>query len=106
LGIFPEGRIQMPTLRPALPGAAFLALRTGAPILPVGIFTDNEWDIFGTLGREKRRLRVTCRIGEVFGPLEVENRKRPSREAIDQAGEEIMFAIAALLPPSMRGAYD
>ncbi len=105
LGIFPEGRIHPPVLKPALPGAAFLAMRTSVPILPVGIYSDNEWDIFGTLRREKRRLRVTCRIGEVFGPLEVENRQRPSREAINLAGEEIMSAIAALLPASMRGRY-
>lgn len=106
LGIFPEGRIEHPALRPALPGAAFLALRTGAPIIPVGIHSEDDWDISGTIRREKRRLRVTCRIGEVFGPLEVEDRRRPSREAIDRAGEEIILAIAAQLPPSVRGAYD
>ncbi|MDY6872433.1 MAG: lysophospholipid acyltransferase family protein [Chloroflexota bacterium] len=105
LGIFPEGRIEHPTLRPALPGAAFVALRTGAPIVPVGIFSEDDWDIPGTIRREKRRLSVTCRIGEVFGPLEVENRRRPSRDAIDLAGEKIMAAIAAQLPPDVRGAY-
>ncbi|MCB2209480.1 1-acyl-sn-glycerol-3-phosphate acyltransferase [bacterium] len=106
LGIFPEGRIEHPTLRPALPGAAFVALRTGVPIVPVGIYSEDHWDIPGTIRREKRRLRVTCRIGEMFGPLEVENRRRPSRDAIDKAGDKIMSAIAAQLPPSVRGAYD
>lgn len=102
LGVFPEGRVHAPPLRNALPGAAFLALRTGAPILPVGIFSDNNWDVFGTLRRKKRRLRVTCHFGEVFGPLTSENTRRPQREAIDMAGDRIMAEIGKLLPEEMR----
>ncbi len=102
LGIFPEGRVHPPPLRPALPGAAFLALRAGAPILPVGIFTDNDWDIFGTIKHQKRRLQVTCNFGEVFGPFSCENPRRPSREAIKMAGDRMMTEIARLLPPPLR----
>lgn len=105
LGVFPEGRVHAPPLRNALPGAAFLALRTGAPILPVGIFNENDWDVFGTLKREKRRLRVTCHFGEVFGPLTSENTRRPTREAITTAGERIMAEIGKLLPEEMRSIH-
>ncbi len=105
LGIFPEGRVQAPPLRKALPGAAFLALRTGAPILPVGIYSDNEWKIFETIREKKRRLKATCHFGEVFGPLTCANHRRPSRETISRAGDRIMSEIAQLLPESMRGDF-
>lgn len=105
LGIFPEGRVHPPPLRHALPGAAFLALRTGAPILPVGIYSDNDWKLFDTLLQKGRRLRATCRFGEVFGPLTCTNQRRPSRESIDLAGERMMSEIDRLLPESMRGDF-
>lgn len=105
LGIFPEGRVHKPPLRAALPGAAFLALRTGAPILPVGVYSDNDWDNFGTIRQKGRRIRATCRFGEVFELMKVENPRRPTREEIRLAGEQIMIAVAKQLPPEMRGAY-
>jgi 1-acyl-sn-glycerol-3-phosphate acyltransferase len=105
LGIFPEGRVHEPPLRPALPGAAFLALRTGAPLLPVGIHSDYGWKVFNSLIDRGRRLQVTCRFGEVFGPLESGNRRRPSRPEIAMAGQRIMSEIARLLPEPVRGAY-
>jgi 1-acyl-sn-glycerol-3-phosphate acyltransferase len=106
LGIFPEGRVHQPPLKAALPGAAYLALRTGAPILPVGIYSDNHWDIAGTLRRTGRRLRSYCQFGPVFGPLKTENPRRPSRSEIAEAGVRIMKAIAAELPKEMRGEFS
>ena len=105
LGVFPEGRVHQPPLRAALPGAAFLALRTGAPILPVGVFSDNHWDIFSTIRDKGHRIQATCRFGEVFGLLKAENPRRPTRKEISLAGEQIMAGIAKQLPPGMRGAY-
>jgi 1-acyl-sn-glycerol-3-phosphate acyltransferase len=105
LGVFPEGRVHQTPLKAALPGAAFLALRTGAPILPVGVFSDNNWDIFGTIREKGRRIRATCRFGKVFELLKAENSRRPTRDEIRQAGEQIMAGIARQLPPEMRGAY-
>jgi len=106
LGVFPEGRVHAPPLHWALPGAAFLALRTGAPILPMGIYSDNDWKLFETLLQKKRRLGVTCRFGKVFGPLTCKNQRRPSREVINKAGDRIMSEIAKLLPESMRGDFS
>jgi len=105
LGIFPEGRVQAPPLRQALPGAAFLALRTGAPLLPVGIYSDDEWKVFETIREKKRRLKATCHFGEVFGPLTCANPRRPSRETISRAGDRIMFEIAQLLPERIRDDF-
>lgn len=106
LGIFPEGRVHQPPLKSALPGAAYLALRTGAPILPVGIYSDNHWDIAGTFRQTGRRLRSYCQFGPVFGPLKTENPRRPSRSEIADAGVRIIKAIAAELPEEMRGEFS
>ncbi len=105
LGIFPEGRVHSYPLRSALPGAAYLALRTGAPILPMGIYSGNDWKLFETLFQEKRRLRVTCHFGKVFEPSTCANPRRPSRDAIKMEGDRIMSEIARLLPDAMRGDF-
>ncbi len=106
LVIYPEGHVHSGPLNPALPGAAFMALRTGVPILPMGTVSDNNWKLFKTLTDKKRRLGIRTRIGEMFGPLKSKNPDRPSREEIKEAGRLIMTRIAALLPPNYRGEFD
>ena len=106
LVIYPEGHVHSGPLNPALPGAAFLAMRTGAPIIPMGTISDNNWKLFKTLKEKKRPLRVRTRIGKVFGPLKSANPGRPTREEIREAGKQIMQQIAALLPPAYRGEFD
>jgi 1-acyl-sn-glycerol-3-phosphate acyltransferase len=106
LVIYPEGHAVPGPLRPALPGAAYMALRTGAPILPMGTISDNNWALLKTITENKRRLGIFTEIGEVFGPLETENPERPTREEIKAAGHLIMTKIAALLPKDYRGEFD
>lgn len=106
LGIFPEGHVHKPPLGTPLPGAAFMALRLGVPILPIGTFSEDDWILFGTLRNKRRRARVVTRIGEPFGPLDIgEPGKLPGRVEVKAAGKAIMEQIAALLPPSARGPY-
>ena len=105
LGVFPEGRLHEPPLHDALPGAAFLALRTGAPVLPVGIYSDHAWDIFGTIKRTGHRLTVTCKFGDTIGPFVSANPFHPSKEELSRVGRQMMSAIAGLLPPDMQGEY-
>lgn len=106
LVIYPEGHVHSGPLNPALPGAAFLALRTGAPILPMGTISDNNWKLFKTLSEKKRPLRIRTKIGKAFGPLTSENPGRPSHEEIQDAGRQIMTRIAELLPQPYRGEFD
>ena len=106
LVIYPEGHVHDGPLNSALPGAAYMALRTGVPILPMGTISDNDWKLFGTIKEEKRRLKIFTKIGKVFGPITNEPDKRPSRDEIRQAGELIMTKIADLLPKEYRGEFD
>lgn len=106
LVIYPEGHVHGGPLNPALPGAAYLALHMGVPILPMGTISDNNWKLFKTLSEKKRRLGIRTKIGKVFGPLKSDNPNRPSREELQEAGHTIMSQIAALLPKEFRGDFD
>jgi 1-acyl-sn-glycerol-3-phosphate acyltransferase len=103
LGIFPEGGSWASVLRPARPGAAYLAARTGVQVLPIGL--DGLTDVFPSL-RRFRRARVTVRIGAPLGPFEPAPRGREGREAIDRVGEKIMRRIAKLIPAERRGVFS
>jgi 1-acyl-sn-glycerol-3-phosphate acyltransferase len=101
--ISPEGR-RSPThaLVEGRPGPAFLARRSGAPIVPVA-FTETE-KMASSLKR-LRRPTVTIRVGEAFrlGPADD---GRPPREQRRDDTDRIMCHIAALLPPPYRGVYS
>ncbi|MHB1317223.1 MAG: lysophospholipid acyltransferase family protein [Anaerolineae bacterium] len=103
LGIFPEAGSWAQTLRRARPGTAYLAARTGARILPVGI--DGMSAVLPSLAR-LRRAKVEVRIGEPFGPLLAAVQGHERREQLDDIGHSIMRRIAALLPPERRGLYS
>lgn len=103
LGIFPEAGNWATVLRPARPGTAFLASRTGASLLPVGLVGMN--DVFPSLGRG-RRARIQINIGKPFGPFRTDAHGKKQREQLDEIGHEIMRHIAELIPPEKRGHYS
>jgi 1-acyl-sn-glycerol-3-phosphate acyltransferase len=103
VGMFPEGGSWAPMLRPARPGTAYLAARTSAPLLPIGL--DGLVDLFPSLRRGSRSA-VTVRIGRLFGPYRIEGRGQARREQLEGIGDEIMQHIAQLLPPERRGVYS
>ena len=102
LAIFPEGGAWAQVLRPPRPGTAYVATRTGAPILPIGITGMTE--TFSALW-QGRRTRLTIRIGQPFGPYRVNGRGRERREQLEAIGHDIMQHIAALLPQEEHGVY-
>lgn len=103
LGIFPEGGSWATVLRPPRPGAALLAARSGARILPIGL--DGFTEVFPGIRRGKRS-KVLVNIGKPFGPFNLDARDRTNRAAIDEFGHEIMRKISELIPPERRGFYS
>lgn len=103
LVMFPEGtRSHTGGLTKGHAGTAMIALRTGAPILPVAI-TGTEalvWPWIFLKPFSIKRVRVV--IGEPFRLPPVE---RITSEATAEATDVIMRRIAALLPPEYRGVY-
>ncbi len=98
LVMFPEGtRGTTRELRPPEPGAALLALRTGATVLPVAVIGSDE--VMPRGSHRLRRATVRVRIGE---PIPVPRpsprpRGKRDREEIDALGRQFMGALARLL---------
>jgi 1-acyl-sn-glycerol-3-phosphate acyltransferase len=100
IAVFPEGGSHARMLRPARPGPALLATRTGARVLPIGLAGMDE--VFADLA-SFRRHKVIIRIGKPFGPFEVKGKGRELREQLGAIGDEIMRQIANLIPPEKHG---
>jgi 1-acyl-sn-glycerol-3-phosphate acyltransferase len=104
LVVFPEGtRSTTGGLQEAKDGLALLALRSGAPILPVGVSgTDRFWPRH-TFPRPGGR--VGLRVGEAFRLSDIVPEGVDRKTAKRIATAEIMARIAALLPDRHRGVY-
>lgn len=101
VAIAPEGRQSVVGgLEEGTEGAAFLAMKSGAPIVPVAMTgTENE-NVYGHM-RKWKRARVTLSVGEMFYLKEQADRQKMLREGTSQ----IMESLASLLPESYRGNY-
>ena len=101
LVMFPEGtRSRSGRLRPALPGSALIAARSGAPILPVGIIgTEKVRGVTWLL----RRPQITVNIGHPFYLPPVSSRL--TKAELAELTNSIMERIAELLPLEYRGDY-
>ena len=76
-------------------------MRTGVPIVPVGVAGTQH--IFRERRLIPRRSRVTIRIGPTFSlPVRADGF---DRAALRAGTDTIMRAIAALLPPEQRGRW-
>ncbi len=101
LGIAPEGtRSRAGVLQRGRSGTAYLASRTGAPILPIGI--SGQEKAFRSLLR-LRRPTIRVVVGEPFTLPGTPNRVKGDQ--LDAYTEQIMRRLAELLPPEYRGVY-
>lgn len=101
--IFPEGtRSPTGALIPGRNGAALLAMRSGAPIVPLGL-TGTE-GMLSPLAIFGPRPRATVRIGQ---PFSLPHRPTGAIDRVDlvEGTTRIMREVAALLPPARRGVY-
>jgi 1-acyl-sn-glycerol-3-phosphate acyltransferase len=100
VAIFPEGTVaQHERLLAAHTGVAMLALRSGAPILPIAHTGTRR--IF--IGRRAWLPQVEIRIGRPYVPCVPRGISR--KAALRMVTEDLMLRIARMLPPEDRGAY-
>ena len=99
--IFPEGR-RSPNhaLQAGIPGAAYIAMKSQAPILPIGI-TGTEKVSAWRMPVPLTRFKVN--IGQPFTLPQIQG--NPSKEVVDSMRDMVMDRIALLLPPAYRGVY-
>ena len=100
--VFPEGtRSKSHTLQEGQLGVVYLAMKSQAPILPVGVT--------GTQNMKAWRMPVPlCRLSASIGPpftLPVVE-GRPPRAVMGGMLRMIMERVAMQLPPEFRGVYD
>jgi cytidylate kinase len=99
----PEGRrSRVAGMQEARPGVAYLAARTGVPVVPVGITGAEDatarW-------RRLRRGDLRMIIGRPVRLPPVDLRSPARRAGLRANTETLMRAIAALLPEAYRGVY-
>lgn len=93
VGVFPEGhRSADGKLGPGLAGAAYLALSSGVPVVPVAV------------AGAYRRRQLELRVGEPLDLSAYAGRRLRSGDLATLCDREIMGAIAALLGEGTRGS--
>jgi len=103
LVIAPEGtRSKTEALQEGKMGVAFLASKSGYPVLPVAV-TGTEDRVIVENIKHFRRSKITATAADL---LTIDIPKGKGREeAMSQATDEIMCQIAAILPENYRGVY-
>ena len=101
VGIFPEGTRSLHGMRRATHGIAYLALKSNATILPVGITGTEKIQQIWRVPMPLCRLRVN--IGQPFSLPVIEGRLETP--VLKSLADMIMERVAALLPEKYRGAY-
>jgi 1-acyl-sn-glycerol-3-phosphate acyltransferase len=111
VGMFPEGtRSVTRSLQNAHAGAGMLAVRSGAPVIPLVITGSERLPFNG----KKGKLQSTAKMPErghtgvrlLFGdPFVIPRTIGERKISADEATEIIMIEIARLLSPDYRGVY-
>jgi cytidylate kinase len=97
LGVFPEGTRGAGQLATVSDGVAYLALRSGAPVVPLAVIGTSE-----AMPKGAKLPRWRAPVGLVFGPafiVEVEGDPR-ARRTVRAAGEQIRLQLLAHLQAS------
>ena len=107
--VFPEGARHYPPEAPGMlhikAGAAWLALRTGAIVVPVGIWgTEFVWEP-ARGWRPWSRPTVHVVFGQPYYP-QLPPAGPPARARLNAVANEMAARIADLLPPGYRGVYS
>lgn len=101
----PEGgRTHDLGMRRALPGVAYIIDKTHVPVVPVGIV--GATDDFFARAIHFKRPHLEMRIGKPLNLPLVEGKGAVRREALQANADEIMHAIADLVPPEYHGVYQ
>jgi len=101
VALAPEGRQSViGGLEEGNAGAAFLALKSGVPIVPIGMTGTENSHVYGHLKRW-RRAPVTLTVGKPFVlPVHADRQK-----TLPEGTRLIMETLAGLLPETYRGKY-
>ena len=99
--VAPEGT-RHSSLQRAKAGLAYLAQRSGAPIVPVAIEGTKGYPKL--IVRKKDLASITVRLGRPFRYKQLEGRR--NRDRLRTMTDEAMYVLAEMLPEARRGVYS
>lgn len=99
--VAPEGT-RSPSLTPGKEGIAYLASRSGAPVVPVTLEGTEGFPAF-RFSRAWREPGAQVRFGRPYRYRA--ELTRPDRELMRKMADEAMYVLAGMLPPHRRGVY-
>jgi len=99
--VAPEGT-RHSSLQRAKSGLAYLALKSGAPIVPVAIEGTKGYPTL-IVGRNDL-APITIRVGRPFQYIEMQGRW--DRDRLRTMTDEAMYVLAGMLPEERRGVYS
>jgi 1-acyl-sn-glycerol-3-phosphate acyltransferase len=100
----PEGRRSHQLgMNRARPGVAYIVDKTGVPVIPVAIVGTSEQ--FFSQAIHFKRPRVEMRIGKPLHLPPVEGKGAARHAALQANADQIMLAIASMMPPEYHGVY-
>jgi len=98
--VAPEGT-RGPYLKRGKVGVAYLASRSGAPVIPVAVEGTKGFPSFNPM--RWRRGGAVVRLGRPFRFHGVSD--RPKRDKLRKMTDEAMYVLAGMLPEKRRGEY-
>jgi 1-acyl-sn-glycerol-3-phosphate acyltransferase len=103
LVIAPEGtRSKSEAMAEGKPGVAYLAMKSGVPIVPVALTGTEDRLVLDRL-KHFKKSQIKVVVGPAFRLPPLKGNQREA--ALKQSTDEIMCRIAALLPEKYRGVY-
>jgi len=103
LAIAPEGtRSKTEAMAEGKPGVAYLALKAGLPIVPVGLTGTEDRVVIDRL-KHFKKSEIKIIVGMPFNLPPIPKKDRDA--ILKEYTEEIMCRIGALLPEKYRGVY-
>jgi 1-acyl-sn-glycerol-3-phosphate acyltransferase len=99
--VAPEGT-RGPSLKQGKEGIAYLASRSGAPVVPTAVMDTSGFPSF-RFSKRWKAPGAHVRFGRPFR-FKIDG-QRPSRDQMRLMTDEAMYALAALLPPPLQGIY-
>lgn len=101
IGLFPEGGLDRHRLDEGHPGIGYLAIKSGAPVIPASIVWEGPHSTTSMMKTLFVPSKAIVRYGK---PLKFHQESKPSKESMQSCKKEIMKQIEALRTSILSGA--
>jgi len=100
IGLFPEGGLDRHRLDEGHPGIGYLAIKSGAPVIPASIVWEGPHSVTSMLKTLFVPSKAIVKYGE---PLHFPQESKPSKDSMQSCTKEIMKQIEALRESLLSG---